>query len=58
MNLKPIKTESDYRDALKRLELIFDAELGTKESDELDILGLMIMKTNITLLKHPTPLKQ
>lgn len=42
MNIKPIKTESDYRQALKRLEKIFDAKIGTHESDEADILGLMI----------------
>ncbi len=42
MDLKPIKTEADYRAALKRLEEIFDAKLDTPESDELDILGLMV----------------
>ncbi len=42
MNIKLIKTESDYQAALKRLEIIFDAEIGTQESDEADILGLMI----------------
>ena len=42
MNLKPIKTETDYRVALERLEEIFDAKLGTPESDELEILGLLI----------------
>ena len=42
MNIKPIKTEIDYQLALKRLEVIFDAEIGTQESDEADILGLMI----------------
>ena len=42
MNLKPIKTEADYRAALNRLEEIFDAPTGTPESDEVDILGLMI----------------
>ncbi|MDB4334912.1 transcriptional regulator [bacterium] len=42
MNLKPIKTEIDYRESLERLEEIFDAKMGTPESDELDILGLMI----------------
>jgi len=42
MDLKPIKTEADYRAALKRLEDVFDAKLGTPESDELDILGLMV----------------
>ncbi len=42
MTLKPIKTESDYKQALNRLEIIFDATIGTSESDEADILGLMI----------------
>lgn len=42
MELKPIKTEADYENALKRLEEIFDAKLGTPESDELEILGLMV----------------
>jgi len=42
MNIKPIRTESDYRLSLERLELIFDAEIGTPNSDEADILGLMI----------------
>ena len=42
MNIKPIKTEEDYRDALKRMEIIFDTPIGTTESDEADILGLMI----------------
>ena len=42
MNLKPIKTEKDYNMALKRLEEIFDAKIGTSESDEADILGLMV----------------
>ena len=42
MNIKPIKSEADYKVALKRLEEIFDASIGTSESDEADILGLMI----------------
>ncbi len=42
MNIKPIKTESDYREALQRLEVIFDATVGTPESDEADVLGLMV----------------
>ncbi len=42
MNIKPIKSKSDYQNALKRLEVIFDATIGTPASDEADILGLMI----------------
>ena len=42
MNIKPIKNEADYRLALKKLELVFDAEIGTVEGDQADILGLII----------------
>jgi len=42
VNIKLIKTEADYQDALKRLEIIFDAELNTPEGDELEILGGLI----------------
>jgi len=42
MNIKLIKTEADYQKALKRLEEIFDSKIGTIESDEADILGLLI----------------
>lgn len=42
MKLKPIKTKKDYQQALSRLEIIFDAKKGTKEGDELEILGILI----------------
>ena len=42
MNIEPIKTEDDYQAALSRLDEIFDAPDGTPESDELDILGLLV----------------
>ena len=42
MNIKPIKTEQDYREALNRLEVIFDAVPNTAEGDELEILGVLI----------------
>lgn len=42
MNVRPIKNEKDYRQALERLEVIFDAPIDTKEGDEAEILSLMI----------------
>ena len=42
MNIKLIKTETDYENALKDLEKVFDAKIGTPESDEADVLGLLI----------------
>lgn len=44
MEITPIKTKQDYDQALQRLELIFDAEKGTKEGDELEVLGILIEK--------------
>lgn len=42
MNIKPIKTEKDYKNALKRMELLFDAPNGSSKSDEADILAVLI----------------
>jgi HTH-type transcriptional regulator/antitoxin HigA len=44
MTIKPIKNESDYQQALKRLELIFDAKKDSDDGDELEILGILIEK--------------
>lgn len=44
MNVKLIKTEKDYQKAIKRLEIIFDAQKGTEEGDELELLGFIIEK--------------
>ena len=59
MDLKPIKTEADYREALNRLEEIFDAKPGTHESDELEILGLMVdnYENNHYSIEAPDPIE-
>ena len=44
MVIKPINTEKDYEQALKRLEVIFDAKKGSAEGDELEVLGILIEK--------------
>lgn len=44
MILKPIKTKKDYQAALERLDKIFAAKSGTKEGDELEVLGILIEK--------------
>jgi HTH-type transcriptional regulator / antitoxin HigA len=44
MSIKPIKTKIDYQLALQRLEVIFDAKIGSKNGDELEILGILIDK--------------
>jgi HTH-type transcriptional regulator/antitoxin HigA len=42
MNIHPIRTDDDLRVAYERLELIFLAEPGTPEFDELEILSTLI----------------
>ena len=42
MNIKPIKTNKDYLQALGRLDDIFNAKKGTTIGDELEILGMLI----------------
>ena len=42
MNIKPIRTDEDYYNALARLEQIFDASAETEDGDEAEILSLLI----------------
>ena len=44
MNIRPIKTEQDYNQALKRLEIIFHAEIDSPEGDEAEVLSILIEK--------------
>ena len=38
INLKPIRTDADYETALARIDEIFEAEHGSLEGRELDVL--------------------
>jgi HTH-type transcriptional regulator/antitoxin HigA len=42
MHIKPIKTNTDYRSALKEVEALMIAEPNTPEGDKLDILVTLI----------------
>jgi len=44
MNIKVIKTEKEYHQALKRLEVIFDAPADSPDGDEAELLGILIEK--------------
>jgi HTH-type transcriptional regulator/antitoxin HigA len=46
MSIKPIHNETDYDNALDRVDVLMDInpELGTAESDELEVLALLIEK--------------
>lgn len=42
MNIKPIRDDADLRAAFQRLEVIFHADEGTPEADEMEILVTLI----------------
>ena len=44
MKIKVIKTEEDYRNALKRFEEIFQSPPETKEGEEAELLSFLIEK--------------
>jgi HTH-type transcriptional regulator/antitoxin HigA len=42
MDIKPIKNERDYEQALRRVESLWTSPEGSAESDELDVLATLI----------------
>jgi len=42
MEIKPIKTKTDYQSALKVVEKLFDAKPGTPEGDRLEVITTLI----------------
>jgi HTH-type transcriptional regulator/antitoxin HigA len=42
MNIKPIKTEDDYRAALAEIETLMMAELDSSEGEKLDVLATLV----------------
>ena len=42
MNIKPIRNDDDLLDAFARLELVFQAQEGCSEADEMEVLVTLI----------------
>lgn len=42
MTIKPIKTERDYRNALKQIEKLWDAKANTSKGDRLEVLITLV----------------
>ena len=59
MELKVITTKKEYHVALERFEEIFAAKSGTKESNEADVLALIIKEYEhkLFLIESPTPIE-
>jgi len=52
MEIKPIKTEIDYNNALKRIELLWGAKKDSREGNELDLLCTIVESYEI----HQSPI--
>jgi len=59
MHLKILKTKKDYSKSLERFEEIFQAEQGSVESDEADVLALLIKQYEDThyVINSPSPIE-
>lgn len=42
MEIRPIKTEEDYRATLREIETLMDAVPGSNEEDKLDVLATLV----------------
>lgn len=42
MEIRPIRTQTDYQEALQEIESLFDAAQNTPEYDQLDILSTLV----------------
>jgi HTH-type transcriptional regulator/antitoxin HigA len=44
MNISPIKSEEDYKAALKEIDLLFKSKPNTPNGDKLDVLTILVQK--------------
>ena len=42
MDVRPIRTDSDHKEALREIERLWGAEPGTPEGDKLDVLATLV----------------
>ena len=42
MNIRPIHTDADHETALARIEALWDAQPGTPEHDEIEVLAILV----------------
>jgi HTH-type transcriptional regulator/antitoxin HigA len=55
MEIRPIKTEEDYQNALTEIERLFDAIPGTPEGDQLEVLTTLVESYEDRHYKIPKP---
>ncbi len=59
MEIKPIKNEADYQQALQEIESLFDASLNTPEVEKLEILTMLVevYEQQYYPIEPPSPLE-
>jgi HTH-type transcriptional regulator/antitoxin HigA len=55
MEIRPIRTEADYRAALAEVERLWEAEPGTPEGDRVEVLATLIEAYEAKHYPIPTP---
>ena len=55
MNIKPIKTTTDYEAALKEIERLFEAQASTPQGDRLEVLTTLVEAYEDKNFPIPTP---
>ncbi len=55
MEIKPIKTETDYDAALEEIERLFNAKPGTREADRLEVITTLTEAYEEKLYAIPLP---
>jgi HTH-type transcriptional regulator/antitoxin HigA len=55
MEIRPIRTKTDYRAALKEVERLWDADPGTPDGDRVDVLVTLIEAYEATHYPIPAP---
>ena len=56
MDIRPIKTEADYRATLREIEALMRAEPGSSEGERLDVLVTLVAayeQQHFTLAERP-----
>lgn len=59
MDIKPIKSEEDYEQALARIDVLMEAESDSPEGDELDVLATLVeaYETRHYPIEKPDPIE-
>lgn len=53
MNIHPIRTKADHREAMQRIDQVWDAKPKSPDADELEILSLLVEEYEQKHIKVP-----